>query len=71
MPAKINMSPAAPEDNQQDRIAKFEDLLPAAKLQQLNSVKLQGLIPSSVTLDEGLKVLEEALETSDKLILAR
>jgi len=33
------MSPAAPEDNQQDRIAKFEDLLPAAKLQQLNSVK--------------------------------
>ncbi len=39
MPAKINMSPAAPEDNQQDRIAKFEDLLPAAKLQQLNSVK--------------------------------
>ena len=39
MPAKINMSSAAPEDNQQDRIAKFEDLLPAAKLQQLNSVK--------------------------------
>ncbi len=39
MPANINMSPAAPEDNQQDRIAKFEDLLPAAKLQQLNSVK--------------------------------
>lgn len=37
----IVKSPAAPEDNQQDRIAKFEDLLPAAKLQQLNSVKDQ------------------------------
>lgn len=30
------------------------------KFQQLNSVKLQGLLPSGITLDEGLKVLEEA-----------
>ncbi len=33
------MDPFVPEDNQQDRIAKFEDLTPAAKLEQLNTVK--------------------------------
>ena len=30
------------------------------KFQQLNSVKLQGLLPNGITLDEGLKVLEDA-----------
>ena len=39
MADKIVKGPSAPEDNQQDRIAKFEDLTPAAKLDQMNSVK--------------------------------
>jgi hypothetical protein len=37
----IVKGPTAPEDNQQDRIAKFEDLTPAAKLDQMNAVKDQ------------------------------
>jgi hypothetical protein len=37
----IVKGPTATEDNQQDRIAKFEDLTPAAKLDQMNAVKDQ------------------------------
>ncbi len=35
------MNPFVPEETQQDKVAKFEDLTPAAKLDQLNAVKDQ------------------------------
>ena len=35
------INPFEPEDNEQDKIAKFEDLTPAAQLEQLNAVRDQ------------------------------
>ena len=33
------MNPFVPVDGEQEKLAKFEDLTPAAKIEQLNSVK--------------------------------
>ena len=37
--AEDDMNPFVPDDNENDKIANFEDLVPAAQLEQLNAVK--------------------------------
>ena len=37
--AEDDINPFVPDDNENDKIANFEDLVPAAQLEQLNAVK--------------------------------